>query len=170
MKKLLFLLLLPISSFAAQTGSLGLGGIVGEPTGGSAKYWISETSAIDAAIGLQFEHRNDHFCDNSDRRFDRCDDHYSRANLHADYLWHFDPFQVNEGRLPLYVGLGARLLTPYAEFGLRFPIGIEYLLKPIPLGIFAEVAPIFTIAPYTGGDVDGGVGVRYYFGAPTARR
>jgi len=49
-----------------------------------------------------------------------------------------------------------------AVLGARVPVGIDYLFDESPVGIFFEVAPIFNIAPSTGFDVDGAIGVRFY--------
>jgi len=170
------LVLLPLAGArGAQTGTLGLGVVLGAPIGFDAKYWLSEKSAIDGAIGWRFETPNSHFCgddDNENPHFDMDNDEdededchsRTRLDIHSDYLWHFDPVAVPRGRLPFNIGLGLRILTPDTEAGIRIPLGVSYLPESLPIDIFVDLAPIITFAPYGGADFDGGIGVRYYFG------
>ena len=77
-----------------------------------------------------------------------------------------DPKRVSigEGRLPVYFGLGLRVLAGgHAQAGIRLPLGLSYLADRAPVEVFAELVPVLKFAPDTGGDVEGGVGVRYYF-------
>lgn len=88
-----------------------------------------------------------------------------RLEIHADHLWHFD-LNMNrmEGRLPLYVGLGGRLLTGHdARLGVRIPFGISYLFAQVPIELFGEIAPLLDVTPDSDTSVNGGVGVRFYF-------
>ena len=156
MKKLLPVLILSIflsisfSSFAqAQSADkdLGIGFMVGEPTGLSLKSWTGGGNAFD--IGLAWSLGR-----------------YDAINIHADYLWHnYEVFsEADSGTLPLYYGIGGRVVFAEndAVIGARVPVGINYLFDDAPIGLFLEVAPIFNIAPSTDFDVDGGVGVRFY--------
>lgn len=124
------------------------GVIFGEPTGLSLKYWVSETMAVDGGVGWSFD-------DDAD------------LHLHADVLWHnFDLFDVSKGELPIYFGVGARGQfrdNHDDRFGIRFPIGINYLFEEIPLSLFLEIAPVLDLAPSTRGDFTAGIGVRYRF-------
>lgn len=166
-------LLLPLMSSicVAEAGKLGMGLLVGEPTGFSAKYWLSDKAAVDGGLALHYGYHDHYYCDGDYYRrygyYDGpCSDRRLRFQMHGDFLWHFDLPANLPGRLPFNFGLGARLITPYTEVGLRIPLGISYLFDNLPLDIFAELAPVFVFAPYTGGDLDGGVGARFYFGGP----
>ena len=55
------------------------------------------------------------------------------------------------------------LAGDHSEAGIRIPLGITYLVHTAPLEVFAEIVPVVRFAPDTAGDVDGAVGVRYYF-------
>lgn len=69
-------------------GHMGAGIILGEPIGGSVKYWLNNSMAIDGALGWS---SGDH----------------SEVYLHSDFLYHeFHLFPVSSGRLPLYLGGG----------------------------------------------------------------
>jgi len=129
----------------------GLGIILGEPTGISAKYWLSRTSALDFAAAWSFDG----------------DDEFQ---FHSDYLMHFyDVIHVQEGKLPVYFGFGARIKHEKHRhdhdtvFGIRVPVGFSYELSRVPVELFGEFVPVLDIAPDTEGDINIGVGVRYYF-------
>lgn len=125
------------------------GMIFGEPTGASLKYWFNDTIAIDGALGWAF-HQDDI-------------DFY----LHSDVLWHkFDVFNVSRGDLPLYFGLGASAKFRDGHddiWGIRFPVGVNYLFADAPVSLFFEVAPVLDVAPSVRGDYSVGVGARYRF-------
>ena len=155
----------------ADAGKLGLGVELGQPFGISAKYWVSDQAAIDGGLGGHYGHHAHHYCDDDfyyrhGYYDDGCSDSYVRLDLHSDFLWHFDLPANLPGRLPVYIGAGARLITPYTEVGLRIPLGITYLFDNVPIDLFAEIVPVFVFAPYAAGDLDGGVGIRFYFGGP----
>jgi len=145
----ILLAVLSASAYAKQ--DLGVGVIVGEPTGLSLKYWLDEDRAIDGAAAWSFSD-NDSF------------------QLHADYLFHrFDIFETGEvtGKMPLYYGLGARVKDKDKHddtvFGLRIPLGITYLFAEAPFDLFAELVPIVDLAPDVDVDINAAIGFRFYF-------
>src|SRR6266571_70227 len=76
----------------AEGRSFGLGVILGNPTGISAKAYLARAHAIDAAVGAAFLHG-------------------SGLHIHADYLWHPVILAEDEAfTLPLYIGIGGRML------------------------------------------------------------
>lgn len=153
----LFMILFMLNTANAQKAqnSVGLGVMVGEPTGLSLKAWTSGSTAFDAGLAWSFGR-------------------YDAINIHADYLWHhFGVFgnEIEKGELPLYYGIGGRLVLAddypnpgdnNAVLGVRGPVGIEYLFEESPVGVFFEVAPILNLAPSTDFDVDGAIGIRFY--------
>jgi len=124
------------------------GAIFGEPTGASLKYWLNDQVAVDGAVGWTFRDDSDFY-------------------LHSDVLWHaFEVFPVSKGALPLYFGVGG--LAKFRDnaddiYGIRFPIGVNYLFENAPVSLFLEVAPVLDVAPSTRGDITAGIGVRYRF-------
>ncbi len=134
----------------------GVGVIVGEPTGLSAKKWISDTTAIVGAAAWSF----------SD---------YNSFQLQADYLWHsFDLIKTEDlpGRFPVYFGVGGRVKfkgenngkgDERTRVGVRVPVGISYLFHDVPVDLFAEVVPVLDIAPETKFGIGVAIGARYYF-------
>ncbi|HKI47509.1 MAG TPA: DUF3996 domain-containing protein [Balneolales bacterium] len=134
------------SSVSAQNSGFGLGIILGEPTGISAKAWTTNTTAFDGAIAW------------STGREDA-------VYVHMDYLIHnFNIIQVQRGQLPFYFGLGVRArLANNARVGIRVPLGLDYLFARNPLDIFFEIVPVLNLVPDTNFGVDAGIGIRYFF-------
>jgi hypothetical protein len=144
------------SVHAEEKGVLGVGLIVGEPTGVSAKYYLGNDTAIDAALGAAFLGRG--------------------VQAHGDFLWH--PWVLDSKEtfaLPVYFGVGMRILNhdasgedeDHVRIGVRVPVGIVFDFTKIPLDVFAEVAGVGDY--HTAGDshfgigFNGGAGARYYF-------
>ena len=129
-----------------RPGSFGFGVAVGEPIGLTAKYWTADRRAFDFLIGFD-----------DDPRF------------YAGHLWHswtvFPP--PDRGRFGAYAGLGPWLHLRDRrkdEAGLRTSGGVTYLVDEIPMEVYAELAPVFILSPDTEADLEGVVGVRFYFG------
>lgn len=146
-----FALFLLIAAGAAnaqvRSGDVSAGIILGEPTGLTAKWWRSNTQAYDLAIA---------WSTGSD----------DRLHLHANYLMHRpDLIVVDNGKLPLYYGVGARVgIAKESELGIRIPLGIAYHVETHPVEVFFEIVPVFNLIPGTAFDANGGFGVRYSFG------
>lgn len=139
----------PAAAAGAQVGqgTWELGVILGEPTGLSAKYWMSTANALDFGAAWSFEGDGN-------------------LHLHCDYLYHnYEIFKVDEGSLPLYFGIGGRIRfeNDDSRVGLRLVLGLEYLAEAYPMGIFFEMAPIVDFAPETEASINGGLGIRYVF-------
>ena len=128
-----------------EPNSLGVGAYIGTPFGFSAKYLIDKRLAADLAFGVQG----------------------GDFDIHADMLVHFRelPKQPPKGKFAPYVGLGFKIKDESeALFGMRFVGGTSYLIQGTPLEAFAEIAPVLRLSPSLGSNLDGGVGLRYYFG------
>ena len=146
------------SAQAVDKGSFGVGIIIGEPTGITAKLYLDDDTAVQAAIGSAFISGG--------------------LQAHADYLWH--PWLLEERdsfALPVYVGPGARLIQydqgrdgdDYVALGARAVAGFLFDFKEVPLDAFAEVAGVLELRFGTdendglGLALNAGAGVRYYF-------
>ncbi len=151
---LLFMLSSGINYAQAKDG-LGLGIIIGEPTGLSLKTWLSGNKAFAAGVAWSFS---------SDATF----------HFHADYLIHrFDLIHTPElqGSMPVYYGIGARFKLKDDnkrrdnddKLGIRFPLGLSYLPPQTPLDVFLEIVPILDIVPDTSVGFNAAIGIRYYF-------
>jgi hypothetical protein len=138
--------------------TFGLGLVVVEPIGLSAKYYLSESTALDFAFG-----EYDRFRDDDD------------LGVHADFLWH--PFTIattDPFLLPLYFGIGARVLDDEdgpdgdddVNVGVRGPLGVALDFNRVPLDVFFELALIIELVDDEDDDnvdLDAALGIRYYF-------
>lgn len=152
---ILFLLFLGGNLYASAK-SFGIGVILGEPTGLSAKLFLLDNSAIDFAAAWSFSHN-------------------TSMQIHIDYLWHYfnliRPLHTST-KFPLYFGIGPRFSFHYNDnkshhndehLGIRFPVGLSALFQKVPIELFLEVAPILDVIPDTDVEFNGGLGIRYYF-------
>jgi hypothetical protein len=144
----------------SEKGTFGVGLIIGEPTGLSAKLYLSDDTAVDAAVGSAVVGGG--------------------LQVHGDYLWHPWILETRDSFvLPVYLGPGLRLLSRELgrdgddafHIGVRAVAGAVFDFTEIPLDVFAEVAGV---ADYRFGTDDedyngfalslnAGAGVRYYF-------
>ena len=163
-KKLLFgfvmcMIMVFAKPIAGQDHGFGIGIILGEPTGISAKLWTSKDNAFD--FGLGFAIGGD--------RISNHDNYYygtSRVHFHVDYLWHsFNVIRSTE-RFPIYYGFGARFNSGGGydgSFGIRGVIGIAWFPHSTPIDIFVELVPVFQLTSSAGLGFDAGLGIRYFF-------
>jgi len=142
---ILFFLIITSITLSARGKGLGLGVIVGEPTGLSGKLWTAGGQAFDAAAAWSFVDNGAFY-------------------VHVNYLFHFaDLISVKKGELPFYAGIGGKVkFVDPVILGIRFPFGLEYLFDKVPLGIFLEIAPCLVLYPASDFDIGAGLGVRYY--------
>jgi len=138
-----------------QDSGMGLGLIVGEPTGISLKSWQGASTALDFGLAWSFS-GNDFI------------------QLHGDYLSHnFSSLKVEKGRLPFYYGIGGRLKfidvgskkggDSRTRLGVRLPLGLNYLFEKTSLDVFVEVVPVLDLVPETKIDLNAAIGIRYFF-------
>jgi len=137
---------------SAQVRDFGLGLIVGEPTGLSAKWNFSPPSALDFHLAWSFN---------------------GGIAAGADWLIHM-------GWLPVpwrpYLGVGGRMAVHEAKkddhgepvegevhVSGRGLIGCEYLFLEGHLGVSAEIGLGLDFVPAVGFDISGGLALRYYF-------
>jgi hypothetical protein len=149
MKNFLFVIILCsilTGSVFSQGKGFGLGIVIGEPTGLSAKLWTGSSNALD--FGAAWSFKGD-----------------GNMLLQADYVWHnFSLIPVSSGKLPLYYGIGGRvILSDDPLLGVRIPVGLDYQFASAPIDIFAEIVPILDLIPSTNFNLGGGIGVRFWF-------
>lgn len=121
----------------AGTRTFGLGLEIGEPTGLTGKYFLSETGALDFGLGWIYRH---YYYDDG-------------LHLYVDYLWHPAVLTSTPSIvLPFYIGVGLRYWDfDYCErrdfcydgsaLGIRVPIGVAFELVNAPLDIFIQMVP-----------------------------
>ena len=133
-------------SARAETGNFGLGLILGQPTGLTGAYGLSDHTAIDGALGLAIFDNRDFY-------------------VHVEFLY-FLPTLVNAGDFDLsaYLGIGGWIVAhDNAAFGARAPFGLSLDFTSVPLQIFLEASVLLALHPDVDGDVRGALGFRYYF-------
>ena len=142
---IIVVLLVSFSISYAQDSGFGIGIIVGEPTGISAKLWTGSKQAFTGAVAWSLD-----------------DDSF---HLHVDHLWHIESVEVEKGRLPFYVGVGGKLEVNNNDtnIGVRIPLGVNYLFAVAPLDVFLEIVPAMRLVKDTEFEIDAGIGIRYFF-------
>jgi hypothetical protein len=139
----------------ADKGTFGVGIIVGEPIGITAKLYLTDDRAIQGAVGSAFIGGG--------------------LQLHGDYLFHPYILQSRDSFvLPVYVGPGVRLIdyndgrnSSAFALGVRGVAGMLFDFKNEPLDVFFEVAPVLEYKFSSGAgfqlSLNVGAGIRYYF-------
>lgn len=176
MKKLIFtqlvfitLLFLTVFGNASAQGpggkDFGFGLIIGEPTGGTIKYWLNNENALVADIGYSY---------------------FGAPRIDIDYLWHFPAFRSTVVKLYAAFGAAVGFGSGYygvfyshkfkdderrfyyrsyygtdIGFGIRAMFGLNIIPKRTPLEFFLEVGPLIGLYPF-GVAVDAAIGVRFY--------
>jgi hypothetical protein len=160
MKKTVFVLLVAcfftLSVNARQGGNFGLGAVLGDPVGLSMKYWTGKGNAVSGAFAFDSYHAHYYHGYWDDNGYD--------LYIHANYLWHnFQAFPVERGQLPLFWGVGGRMIAGNDfAMGARACGGLEYL--PLaPIDIYLELGFVLDFIGHIGPDVDLGLGLRYFF-------
>ncbi|MEO0137218.1 MAG: hypothetical protein ABIL39_10020 [candidate division WOR-3 bacterium] len=139
---------------------LGVGIIIGSPTGFTLKFILARNSALAGNVGWSIG-------DNP------------RLHLTGDYQFLFPTVlrwtdemngeQREIKNLTPFLGIGGRFKFKENEadqntelnIGLRLGGGIEYGISRF--GIFLELYPVVNILPATDFDIEGGLGGRFYF-------
>jgi len=145
----LCILLFPIESMSYW----GLGIIIGEPTGISAKYVIGSSNMLHGALSFSLGDKNSIY-------------------LHGDYLWRNHSL-ISADDLAVYYGLGAKIKFSgenrskgrgsSTKLALRVPVGMNYVFPSAPFDIFAEIIPILDLVPNVGIGVKIAIGGRFLF-------
>lgn len=138
-------------SHANQPQHFGLGGILGEPTGVSAKYTIDRQFAVQGALGLSLIEKG--------------------LWLSTDFLIHIHNVFRDGGKLPLYLGAGLVIQdrggsgkdkSRETSLGIRGVAGVEYLAQD-RISIFGELSVQPFLLPSLDLGISVGAGARYWF-------
>ncbi len=135
--------LLAVPSAQAQDRGLGLGLVIGSPTGFSAKYWVGREDAMQFGVGWVALRKE------------------QGTAVSFDYLWHSMHAIRSSERLPLFYGLGAQIVE--SSVGVRGVGGIAWLSRKAPVDVFLQVVPILQFNENSGFYLDAAIGVRYFF-------
>ncbi len=136
---------------------VGVGVILGEPTGISIKKWMGPDRAVVGAVAWSFSESDS-------------------LQFHVDSLMHdFTMLKTDpeSGRTAVYYGLGGRVKLEESDgrgrnndhslMGVRIPLGVEILPVKAPIDFFAEIVPILDLVPDVEFGINGAIGVRYFF-------
>ncbi len=146
MRKLIILSLVTITLSFTAPKKFGVGIILGEPTGISLKYWVNRDVGVAGELAWSLG---------------------GYLHVHGDFLLHerrlLKDLNIKEGSFVLHYGIGARLKAEKrAVFGIRIPLGINFIFRRLPLDIFLEIVPVMNLIPSTTLDLNGGIGLRFY--------
>lgn len=141
--------LLLVTMVAGCSGSrgVGVGFVVGEPTGVALKGWLDHSSSVNFAAGWPDE----------------------ATQLQLDYAFHnFSAVHVTQGDFALYMGIGGAIklwdeAVREDEVAVRIPLGIDYIFEGGQLDLFVEVVPLVKVAPDSDFDVTAAFGARFFF-------
>lgn len=135
---------------AAARKPFGLGMIVGDPTGLSAKLWLNDRQAVAGALAWSFRGEG-------------------AMDIHVDYLLHHALSGKTVDDLKpvkpyFYYGIGGRIKDePENRIGVRMPLGIVGGFTNAPFDIYMEIVPLLDLAPATEFDLNAALGARFYF-------
>jgi hypothetical protein len=133
---------------AKPRGPFGLGIIIGEPTGIDAKYFLNANNAIEGALAWSLSGNNE-------------------FHIQCDYLYHnYTAITVSKGQLPIFFGLGGRIAfkeNTDDQVGIRIPVGLAYEFEGGIFDVFGEIVPVLELIPDTEFELEGALGVRFWF-------
>lgn len=151
MKLLSALFAVLMMTSAAHAEDLGVGVILGDPSGLSGKMKLDGNHSIDGALAYS-------------------SGKHSGTQFHADYLWdRARSWGTTQGPLDMYYGLGGRLISYSDEnkskisIGPRGSLGLSFNINNPNLELFGEIAMVLEVTPSMSADLDAGVGARIRF-------
>ena len=138
-----------------QGKEIGFGIILGDPTGGTLKFWTEKENAIVIDLGTSY---------------------FGKPRIGVDYLWHFEPFNTDIANL--YAGVGGAIGFGEGNgfwfkdkfhrtgneigFGARGVFGVNVLPRHTPLEAFFEIGVLLGFIPDFGSAADAAIGIRFY--------
>ncbi|HTY38359.1 MAG TPA: hypothetical protein VMH23_14670 [Bacteroidota bacterium] len=133
----------------SDRGKLGIGIVLGAPTGFSLKYWENQRFAYQGTIGSMFS---------------------GGLTIGADALFHENIFR--DSRVPFYYGPGVFIGNAawggpdYSHDGLalgvRAAFGADFISREYPFDAALELGPALLLAPKLGIGVQLSLSFRYY--------
>jgi hypothetical protein len=138
----LLLIVLLANTSLSQGHGLGLGLMIGEPTGISCKGWVTNSGAIQLGVG---------YPSLSSR---------GGTAVSAEYLWHSHVFRSHE-YFPLFYGLGGIFGSDL--MGARGVLGIAWWPRRSSIDVFLQLVPTIYFEPISHFEFEFGFGVRYFF-------
>ncbi len=148
-----------LKSSAPMGRDFGLGIMIGEPTGLTAKIWTAPNTAFAISLGNSY---------------------LGSFRVGLDYVWHFNAF--NSQVISLYAGPGVAIGVGesggwwYSKrdkywykqndelgVGVRGLFGVNIVPRNTPLEFFGEIGIMVGLVPSSHTNAEGAIGFRYYF-------
>lgn len=139
---------------AAPARALGIGIIVGDPTGISLSFRTTDRQAFTGAVAWSFRGN-------------------TSLHLHGDYIFLRDLSADVKGDLQkglkavrpfFHYGIGARFKDEIEnKISVRFPLGLTGRFNRAPFDIFIEIVPLLDLTPATEIDLNAAIGARFNF-------
>jgi len=151
---LLLLSLVAASSVSAESPEhrVGIGILAGEPTGLALKLALTDTYALQGAVGQTYVE----------------DDDENRVQWHLDLVANVSEVSrgVTRGARG-YAGIGIRYKEEEGReeelVGLRIPFGVAMPIQDVPFDVFVELVPVLDLDPETTWSWNAGIGLRFLF-------
>jgi hypothetical protein len=149
-----------INAQSPQGKDFGFGIILGDPTGGTLKWWTQRDNAFVFDIGSSY---------------------FGSPRIGVDYLWHFNAF--NSDVAYLFAGPGGVIgfgetrggfwykhrgdwffVRERSEVGIaaRGVFGVNVIPRNTPIETFFELGVLLGLAPAFGTAIDAAIGIRFY--------
>lgn len=159
MRRLVFALVLLATSAASAKnpgrGGKGLGVAIGDPSGLNFKAFLSSGFALDATLGLGFIGGR-------------------HLALNLGVVWQKPLGNLGGAPVDWYYGVGGKLGIydddhddkhdrDRVRLGARAPLGVSVIFKKVPMDLFLEIAAGLWIVDEVDLDLDGAIGVRFWF-------
>ena len=150
--KIIGVLMLLVSTQAIAADEVGIGAVLGSPTGVSAHLRLDEGHLLAGALAYNLSK-------------------YPGLHLSVDYLWdNVYEFNIKSAKWDVYYGLGGRIIAIQSgddknktAFGVRAPLGTSHTIRDPNIMVFGEIAPVLNLAPSTDVGFDLGIGFRILF-------
>ncbi len=134
---------------SSERGKVGIGVVLGAPTGFSIKYWESQRIAYQGSIGGMYN---------------------GGLMIGGDYLVHENVFRNPQA--PFYYGAGMFLgdagfggpaySHSRVALGMRGVFGVDYVAREYPFDVAVELGPSLLLTPTVGMGVQLSVAFRFY--------
>lgn len=154
MKRMIVLLLammlaVRVAFPASDKGKVGIGVVLGAPTGFSIKYWENQRIAYQGSIGAMFN---------------------GGLMIGGDYLIHENAFKNQD--FPFYYGPGLFLgdagfggpvySRSRVALGIRGAFGVDFIPREYPFDVAMELGPSLLLTPAVGVGIQLSVAFRFY--------
>jgi len=144
------------TSAFAEGKNLGLGLLVGQPTGITAMYSLNIHRAIDLTVSYDFSRNFDSFLFMGDYLF-RKPESLRIDTVDFGWYWGIGLFYAHFSFDVLFLNVDSFAMGP------RFPVGLFYSFPTVPIEVFIEFGLGISVLPGIRFNPTGGIGGRFFF-------